>query len=261
MAIAMPSPPLTLDSPLPSARTTTAAERRAATRCCCGASAARRRQAALLQGRSGCSRAAAAATGRADRWAGSGALHSAATELIVAAELNDQTLSFPATHRDSLAGCFAWPPPSGPLLRALPIHRMLESPISVVDRPLLALIHLCPPAAPGPASQHPVPPPAAPRLRVSATLVTGPLPTPPAMSTVQAAMCTAATVNGAVCSSRGVQRARVAAAGAARPRPAAALRLQRSSSSHVARRQAVCVRAVLNVSDATFEEEVLKVGG
>ncbi|KAL4420052.1 hypothetical protein ABPG77_007491 [Micractinium sp. CCAP 211/92] len=54
-------------------------------------------------------------------------------------------------------------------------------------------------------------------------------------------------------------RARSAAVAAVRPRAAAgAFRVQRASSRAAARRSAVCVHAVLNVTDDTFDEEVLK---
>lgn len=55
-------------------------------------------------------------------------------------------------------------------------------------------------------------------------------------------------------------RTQSAAVAAVRPRAAAAaFRVQRASSRAAARRSAVCVHAVLNVTDDTFDEEVLKV--
>lgn len=66
-------------------------------------------------------------------------------------------------------------------------------------------------------------------------------------------------MSGAACSNSGVGRVRPAAAAAVRPRLAAALRVQRSSSRAASRRNIVGVRAVLNVTDDTFDEEVLKV--
>ncbi|KAL4440620.1 hypothetical protein ABPG75_003621 [Micractinium tetrahymenae] len=77
-------------------------------------------------------------------------------------------------------------------------------------------------------------------------------------SAIQVALVQPASAMSGAARSSSAVRARTAAA-AVRPRTAAAaLCVQRSSSRAAARRSAVCVRAVLNVTDDTFEEEVLE---
>lgn len=73
-----------------------------------------------------------------------------------------------------------------------------------------------------------------------------------------ASVCPTAALSAVASGARRTRPAAAAAAGVVRPRPAAALRFQQRSSRSTARRQALCVRAVTDVTDANWEEEVLK---